>query len=97
MHLCLILKPFNHGLSENHCEKCLALYWPLCDFFGCKITFEKLFLATLGLCCCIQVFSSRSKRELHLAVVRGLLISVSSPGGAQAPAQPSVGAAPRAQ
>ena len=37
-----------------------------------------LFLAVLGLRCCVQAFSSGSKRGLLFAVVCGLLIAVTS-------------------
>ena len=35
-------------------------------------------MAALGLCCCVQVFSSCGERGLLLVVVRGLLILVGS-------------------
>ena len=37
-----------------------------------------LFLAALGLCCCMQAFSSCGEQGLLLVVVRGLLIAVAS-------------------
>ena len=37
-----------------------------------------LFLAALGLCCCVQAFSSCGERGLLFVVVRGLLIAVAS-------------------
>ena len=37
-----------------------------------------LFLAVLGLCCCVQAFSSCGERELIFVVVRGLLIAAAS-------------------
>ena len=36
------------------------------------------FLAVLGLCCCMQPFSSCSKREFIFIVVHGLLIAMAS-------------------
>ena len=37
-----------------------------------------LFLAALGLCCCMQAFSSCGEQGLLFVVVRGLLIAVAS-------------------
>ena len=37
-----------------------------------------LFLAVLGLCCCVWAFSSCSERGLLFVVVHGLLIAVAS-------------------
>ena len=37
-----------------------------------------LFLAALGLCCCVQAFSSCSERGLLFVAGRGLLIAVAS-------------------
>ena len=37
-----------------------------------------LFLAALGLCCCVWAFSSCGERELLFVVVHGLLIAVAS-------------------
>ena len=37
-----------------------------------------LFMAALGLCCCVQAFSSFSKRGLLFVAVRGLLTAVAS-------------------
>ena len=39
---------------------------------------KKLFLAVLGLRCCVQAFSSCSKRGLLFVAVRGLLTAVAS-------------------
>ena len=36
------------------------------------------FLAALGLCCCVQAFSSFGKQGLLFIAVRGLLIAVAS-------------------
>ena len=47
--------------------------------------FIYLFLATLGLCCCTQAFSSCSKRGLLFLAVCGLLCSGFSCCGARAP------------
>ena len=46
--------------------------------------FIYLFLAVLGLCCCVQAFSSSSERGLLFVVVRGLLIAVASRCGTRA-------------
>ena len=40
--------------------------------------FVCLFLAALGLCCCVQTFSSCGERGLIFVAVRGLLIAVAS-------------------
>ena len=42
------------------------------------IYFIYLFLAALGLCCCVRAFSSCGKQGLLFVVVRGLLIAVAS-------------------
>ena len=48
-------------------------------FFNTFISlFLYLFLAALGLRCCVQDFSSSSERGLLLVAVRGLLIAVAS-------------------
>ena len=47
-------------------------------FFLENIIFIYLFLATLGLRCCVQVFSSCGEQGLLFFVVRGLLIMVAS-------------------
>ena len=41
-------------------------------------SFIHLFMAALGLSCCMQAFSSCSERGLLFVVVRGLLIEVAS-------------------
>ena len=46
-----------------------------CSFFKKLIN---LFLAALGLCCCVWAFSSCGERGLLFAAVRGLLIVVAS-------------------
>ena len=43
-----------------------------------KIYFSYLFLAALGLCCCVQAFSSCSEQGLLFVEVRGLLTAVAS-------------------
>ena len=45
------------------------------DFF---LIYIYLFLAALGLCCCVRAFSSCSERGLLFLVVRGLLTAVAS-------------------
>ena len=42
------------------------------------ICFIYLFLAALGLPCCVRAFSSCGERELLFVAVRGLLIAVAS-------------------
>ena len=46
--------------------------------FFFKNKFIYLFLAVLGLCCCVQAFSSCGERGLLFVVVLGLLIAVAS-------------------
>ena len=52
----------------------LCLYY----FVLCFLKFIYLFLAALGLHCCVQAFSSCGERELLFVAVRGLLIAVAS-------------------
>ena len=50
-------------------------------YFTCFVFFYKfiyLFLAALGLHCCVQVFSSCGEQRLLFIVVCGLLIAVAS-------------------
>ena len=47
------------------------------SFFKINL-FIYLFLAVLGLCCCVQAFSSCSERGLLFVAVRRLLIAVAS-------------------
>ena len=47
-------------------------------FFDNFIYFIYLFLAVLGLCHCVQAFSSCGKRELLFIAVHGLLIAITS-------------------
>ena len=49
----------------THCLLCLFIY---------------LFLAVLGLCCCVRAFSSCSEWGLLFVAVRGLLIAVACCG-----------------
>ena len=59
-------------------------FFGCCGLFGYRILFLKinlfiyLFLAALGLRCCVQAFSSCDERGLLLVAVRGLLIVVAS-------------------
>ena len=46
-------------------------------FFNFNL-FIYLFLAALGLCCCVQAFSSCGEQGLLFIAVRGLLIAVAS-------------------
>ena len=46
--------------------------------------FLNLFLAVLGLSCCVRAFSSSGKRGLLFVAVRGLLIAVASHCGVRA-------------
>ena len=47
-------------------------------FFFKFTLFIYLFLAALGLCCCVRAFSSCGERGLLFVAVRGLLIAVAS-------------------
>ena len=47
-------------------------------FFFLINSFIYLFLAALGLCCCMRVFSSCGEVGLFFVVVRGLLLAVAS-------------------
>ena len=47
-------------------------------FFFFFNMFIYLFLAALGLCCCVLVFSSGGEQGLCFVVVHGLLIAVAS-------------------
>ena len=47
-------------------------------YYFFKIYFIYLFLAALGLCCCVRAFSSCGERGLLFVAVRGLLIAGSS-------------------
>ena len=53
-------------------------------FFNKFIYFIYLFLAVLGLCCCVRAFSSCGEQGLLFVAVRGLLIAVASRCGVQA-------------
>ena len=47
-------------------------------FFKINLLFIYLFLAALGLHCCVQAFSSCGERGLLFVAVHGLLIAVAS-------------------
>ena len=47
------------------------------DFFLINL-FIYLFMAALGLCCCVRAFSSCGERRLLFVVVRRLLMAVAS-------------------
>ena len=47
-------------------------------FFLISLFYFYLFLAVLGLCCCMQAFSSCGEWGLLFVAVRGLLIAVAS-------------------
>ena len=55
----------------------LCFYF-LSFFFFLVTLFIYLFLAVLGLRCCVQAFSSCGEWRLLFVVVRGLLIAVAS-------------------
>ena len=52
--------------------------WLICIFLKNKFTYLFLFLAVLGLRCCVWAFSSCGERRLLFVAVRGLLIVVAS-------------------
>ena len=54
------------------------LWWKTRCFFLFLFFKFYLFLAALGLCCCMQVFSSWGEQGLLCVVVHGLLIAVAS-------------------
>ena len=56
----------------------LALLFFFSFFFFINIYFVYLFLAVLGLCCCVRAFSSCDEQGLLFVAVRGLLIAVAS-------------------
>ena len=61
-----------------HMRVCPSLL-PGCSVFFFKfICFIYLFLAALGLPCCVRAFPSCGERGLLFIVVRGLLIAVAS-------------------
>ena len=47
-------------------------------FFFWYLLFIYLFMAVLGLCCCVQAFSGCGERGLLFIAVHGLLIAVAS-------------------
>ena len=55
-----------------------AREFTLCLIFKSFYLFVYLFLAVLGLHCCVQVFSSCDSRDYTLAAMCGLLIVVTS-------------------
>ena len=61
-------------------SKPICLYFPFALIFFLTNLFILfiLFLAVLGLCCCVRAFSSCSERGLLFVVLRGLLIAVAS-------------------
>ena len=61
------------------CARARECVCPPCqDRYCTKLFFFNLFLATLGLCCCVRAFSSCGERGLLFLAVRGLLIAVAS-------------------
>ena len=65
-------------LESRPSDPNLNHYYPSsysCCFFK-LIYLIYLFLAALGLHCCVWAFSSRGERGLLFAVVRGLLVAV---------------------
>ena len=69
-------------LSQIYCYfffKCCFLF-----FFKGTLLYIYLFLAALGLCCCVRAFFSCGERGLLFLEVRGLLIVVASCCGARA-------------
>ena len=83
MYGCVYLKGSQNSTHEQanfkpHCELFKDLI-PLVKFlFFFFNKFIYLFLAALGLHCCVQAFSSCSEQGLLFVVVRGLLIVVAS-------------------
>ena len=53
-------------------------FFPTFYYLFIKIYFIYLFLAALGLRCCMRAFSSCCEQGLFFVVVRGLLIEVAS-------------------
>ena len=58
----------------SSCHNAFTELWPLSFFFFLIY----LFLAALGLCCCVWAFSSCGERGLLFVAVCGLLIAVAS-------------------
>ena len=63
--------------SRSFMVSCL-MFRTLNQFEFIFYKFIYLFLAALGLCCCVWAFSSCRERDLLFVVVRGLLITVAS-------------------
>ena len=53
-------------------------FWFIIGFFKNKFIYFILFLAALGLRCCVWAFFTCSEQELLSVAVRGLLIAVAS-------------------
>ena len=66
------------GLLANENGKIMCVCVCVCVCFNTFIHFIYLFLATLGLQCRAQAFSSCGERGLLFVAVRGLLIAVAS-------------------
>ena len=76
-------KPLLHLLCRDNIAMLKdynILCWPKSSFGFCCVflNFIYLFLATLGLCCCVQAFSSCDERRLLFIVVHVLLTAVAS-------------------
>ena len=56
----------------------MTLWFDSSFFFFFLVNLFYLFLAVLGLRCCVQVFSSCGERRLLFLAVHGLLIAVAS-------------------
>ena len=59
-------------------KKCFCFLTPLGIYFLIIYLFIYLFLAALGLCCCMRAFSSCGERGLLFIAVHGFLIVVAS-------------------
>ena len=81
-----ILAFFNQRMQGKPCHICIYLYYTLRLRFMFIIflinlfiyLFVCLFLAALGLCCCMWTFSSCGERGLLFVAVHRLLIAVAS-------------------
>ena len=76
----MVQKPFLPH-TNFQCLPWILVIYPQVGNHLCQFSFFKknyLFLAALGLCCCVLAFSSCSKRGLLFIVVCGLLIAVAS-------------------
>ena len=74
-HLLLAFVSTSTNWGSWYCS-CETEFFVFC-FFNKFILFY-LFLAALGLCCCVPAFSSYGERELLFVAVHGLLIAVAS-------------------